>query len=161
MLTAPPINETKGGRYLNYEYNQMNFAFLQVIGLKSKANEEIIWENSDYKENIVQGTRKIVRIKEVFQLQRFGLQKVNCEDSLRKIDGDFKYVPIKEIFGLREATVVQLSSKLNQNYNTSSISIKYWLITVPIMSDTFPITIQKQHLIIQRFSFIIPQNPKD
>ena len=37
---------------------------------------------------------------EVFQLQRFGLWKVNYKDSLRKIDGDFKYVPIRERFGL-------------------------------------------------------------
>ena len=37
---------------------------------------------------------------EDFQLQRFGLQKVNYKDSLGKIDGDFKNVPIRERFGL-------------------------------------------------------------
>ena len=58
---------------MNFEYNQMNFAFLKWIGLKLKANEETIYENLDYGENIVQGTRKFVRIMEVFQLQRFGL----------------------------------------------------------------------------------------
>ena len=37
---------------------------------------------------------------EVFQLQRFVLQKVNYKYSLRKIHGDFKYVPIRERFVL-------------------------------------------------------------
>ena len=37
---------------------------------------------------------------EVFQLQRFGLQKPFHMDFLGKTDGDFKYVPIRERFGL-------------------------------------------------------------
>ena len=47
--------------------------FFRYISQESKANEETIWENSDYGENIVQGTGKFVQIMEVFQLQRFGL----------------------------------------------------------------------------------------
>ena len=57
--------------------------------------------NSDYGKIIVEGTEKIVPIREVFQLQRFGLQKVFYKDSLREIDGDFKSVPIRERFGLQ------------------------------------------------------------
>ena len=56
-------------------------SYFRWIGLELNANEEIIWENSDYGENILQGTRKIVRIIEVFQLQRLGLYKVNYKGS--------------------------------------------------------------------------------
>ena len=57
-------------------------------------------EQFDNEKNIVQGTGKIVRIMEIFQLRSFGLWKISYNDFLGKIDVGFKYVPIRDRFGL-------------------------------------------------------------
>ena len=81
--------------------------FYGWIGLESNANEEAMWENSGYWENIVQGTGIIAHTMEVFQRQRFGLKKVNHKYPSRKFDGDFKYVPITEKIGIREIHITE------------------------------------------------------
>ena len=53
---------------------------------------------------------------EVFQLQRFGLQKVNYKDSLGKIDGDFKYVPIRERLRITEIWIRERQLYMNVPY---------------------------------------------
>ena len=46
------------------------------------------------------GTRRMVQIKEMFELQRFGLGEVTYESLLRLFHGDSGFVRIREMFEL-------------------------------------------------------------
>ena len=46
------------------------------------------------------GTRRMVQIKEVFELYRFGLGEVTYESLLRLFHGDSGFVRIREMFEL-------------------------------------------------------------
>ena len=59
-----------------------------------------MWQISNYRENLPQGTAKSGLIKEIFELQRFQLRKGNGKGFLRKFHGDFRFVIIMEIFKL-------------------------------------------------------------
>ena len=48
----------------------------------------------------MQGTGKIVRIREIFALQRFELGEFKCEVLIGKLHGASKFVRIKELFEL-------------------------------------------------------------
>ena len=64
-------------------------------------------KSSNYRENF-NGSKKSVRIMEVFELQRFELWKAKYKSFLRKFHDDFAFDRIMEVFELRRFELERL-----------------------------------------------------